>query len=166
MFHRSHHFDARSCAGSSQLAVVGAALALASGACGDAAGTPAAHRAPASRTGDERLATQRVLEFLSAFDRKDHARACATMTPELRRAITINLRTHSVAGTCRTRAADIYSAAKAPGNADATVTMVKVAGGHATATVTAKSTSDLVSGAVQSDVRLERRAGRWLVSDF
>lgn len=150
----------------SPLAIVAAVFAVAVGGCGDAAGTRIAHGQPSSPTPDEQLATQRVAEFLAAMEANDDAYACAMLTPKLRRAITINLRMDSLAGTCRTRAADIYSPAKAPGNANATVTKIKVLGTGATATVTAEPTSDLASGPIESEVRLTRHGGRWLIANF
>ena len=98
---------------------------------------------------------------------KQHARVCAMLTLKLRRAITTELRIESVPGTCRTRAADVYSPAKAPGNPDATVTQVKVARNEATATVSAPTPkNELATGPVESDVLLERRGNRWLIANF
>jgi hypothetical protein len=145
---------------------VAAVFAVAVGGCGDAAGTRVAHGKPSPPTPDEQLATQRVAEFVSAMEANADARACAMLTPKLRRAITINLRMDSLAGTCHTRAADVFSPAKAPGNANATVTKINVVGTGATATVTAEPTSDLASGPIESEVRLTRHGGRWLIANF
>jgi len=114
----------------------------------------------------ERLATDRVDEFLAAMDARDDARACAMMTSALQRGITANLRSDAEPGDCHSRAAHVISAAKAPGNPDAEVLDVRVAGARATATVRAKPTGDIVAGPVESDVLLERSGGRWLISDF
>ena len=150
----------------SRLAPVVATVAIALGGCGDDAGTQNADGRSARRTQDERLATQRVQEFLSAMEQRDDARACAMMTPELRRGITSNLRSDALPGNCRTRAAHVYSAAKAPGNPDATVMKITVVGSRATATVTAKAPSDVASGPIESDVWLEKRGSRWLIANF
>jgi hypothetical protein len=150
-----------------RLALAAIAGAIAMGACGEDTETPAAkgNRGPTSR--EERIATERVEQFLSAMEVKDDARSCRMMTPKLRRAITFALESRSLPGSCRTRAAHIYSSAKAPGNADATVKTVTVTGRRATATVTAKPTSDAAPpGRVESDVQLEKRDGRWLIADF
>jgi hypothetical protein len=146
---------------------VAAVGAIALGGCGDDAGGRRGDGTPAPASHDERLATQRVRQFLSAMQGKQHARVCAMMTPKLRRAISTELRIESAPGTCRTRAADVYSPAKAPGNPDATVTQVTVARNQATATVTAaKPKSDLATGPVESNVLLERRGKRWLIANF
>jgi hypothetical protein len=153
----------RSCNG---LAVAAAVSAMAVAGCGDDHENRAASaRAPATSP-DERLAIQRVDEFLSAMESKDDAHACALMTPKLRRAITTTLRTDSVGGSCRTRAADIYSPAKAPGNAGAKVTSIRLDGNTGIATVTATPSDDLATGPVESDVALQRRGGAWLVANF
>jgi hypothetical protein len=150
----------------SRLALVAAAGALTLGGCGDDADIRAASGAPEPASPEERSATVRVQEFLSAMEAKDDARACAMMTPKLRHAITTTLRIESVGGTCRTRAADIYSAAKAPGNADARVTSIALDGNTATAAVTAKLKSDPAAEPVESDVMLKRGAGGWLIANF
>jgi hypothetical protein len=124
-----------------------AAAAVALGGCG-AGG--------ASR--DERLAREHVERFLHAMEASDDARACATMTPRLRRAITTELRIESEPGTCSSRAADIYSPAKAPGHAGAAISRIEIAGDRATATVAA--------GDVDSAVMLRRRGDGWLIADF
>jgi hypothetical protein len=150
-----------------RVTLVAAAGAIALGGCGDDAGGRRGEARLTSASHDERLASKRVEEFLSAMQRKQHARVCAMMTPKLRRAITTELRIESVPGTCRTRAADIYSPAKAPGNPDATVTQIKVVGNDATATVAAaKPNNELATGPVESDVLLERRGNRWLIANF
>jgi len=84
----------------------------------------------------------------------------------LRQAITTTLRIRSVGGSCRTRAADIYSPAKAPGNAGAQVSSIEVDRKTATATVTATPPGDLATGPVESDVALQRQGSRWLVANF
>ena len=87
-------------------------------------------------------------------------------TPGLQEGITANLRSDADPGDCRTRAAHLLSAAKAPGNPGSEVMKLTVAGSRATATVRAKATGDVAAGPVESDVRLERRDGRWLIADF
>jgi hypothetical protein len=151
----------------SRVTVAAAVGAIALGGCGDDAERRPGEARPAPGNHDERLATQRVQEFLSAMQQKQHARVCAMMTPRLRRAITTELRIESEPGTCRARAADVYSPAKAPGNPGATVTRIKVVRNEATATVTApKPKHELATGPVESDVLLERRGNRWLIANF
>jgi hypothetical protein len=131
------------------LAVVLVAVGL--GACGD---DPKAG------------ATQQVRDFLEAMEARDDARACSMMTAGLQRGITDNLRSDADPGDCRTRAAHLISAAKAPGNPNAEVVEVRLNGERAVATVRARPTGDVVAGPVESEVRLERRDGRWLIADF
>jgi hypothetical protein len=149
----------------SRLVLVLATGAIAAGSCGGDAEIPGAGK-PVPSTHDERLATEQVAEFLSAMEASDDARACATMTPKLRHAITTELRIESEEGTCRTRAADVYSPAKAPGNPDTAITEIKVVGSRATAIVTANPNSDLATGPVESVVTLNRQGKRWLVANF
>jgi len=150
----------------SRLAVGAVTVAIAVGGCGHDPGAPDPAGGSVPRTQDERLATQRVQAFLSAMERRDDARACAMMTSGLRRGITENLRSDALPGNCRTRAAHVYSTAKAPGHADATLVRIRVVGNRATATVTAKPTSGVAGGPVESDVQLEKRGSRWLIADF
>jgi ketosteroid isomerase-like protein len=112
------------------------------------------------------LASQQVRDFLAAMQARDDALVCAMMTPTLQRGITDNLRSDADPGHCRTRAAHVISSAKAPGNPKAEVVEVQVNGERAVATVRARPTGDVVAGPVESDVRLERRDGRWLIADF
>jgi hypothetical protein len=107
---------------------------------------------------NERLAARQVERFLAAMEASDDARACATMSPALRRAITTELRIESEPGTCATRAADVYSPAKAPGHAGAAIMRIEIAGDRATATVAA--------GDVDSAVMLRRHGDGWLIADF
>jgi hypothetical protein len=111
-------------------------------------------------------AKQQVRDFLAAMEARDDARVCAMMTPRLQRGITDNLRSDADPGDCRTRAAHLLSAAKAPGNPKAEVVSVRVDGERAVATVRARPSGDVVAGPVESEVRLERRDGHWLVDDF
>ncbi len=97
---------------------------------------------------------------------KQHARVCAMMTPKLRRAITSELRIESLSGTCRTRAADIYSPAKAPGNPDATVTQINVVRDEATARSPPPSRG-ASSPLVRSRATCCSSGGnRWLIANF
>ena len=108
---------------------------------------------------DERLAAGQVERFLAAMDAGDDASACATMTRGWRRAITTELRIESEPGTCATRAADVYSPAKAPGNDGAAIARIDVAGDRATATVTA-------AGGIKSSIELSRDGAGWRIADF
>jgi hypothetical protein len=151
----------------SRVTLIAAAAAAALGGCGNAARPDAdAARTSAPQSRAQRQAAERVRAFLVVMRDKDHAGACAMMTRNLQRAITTELRLETQPGTCHTRAADIYSAAKAPGNADARVTRVRIAGDRATVTVTARSTDVLGTGQVESEVFLVRRADRWRVANF
>jgi hypothetical protein len=114
----------------------------------------------------ESSASDQVRDFLAAMEARDDARACSMITPRLQEGITANLRSDADPGDRRTRAAHLLSAAKAPGNRGAEVTKVTVDGARTTATVRAKPTGDVVAGPVESEVRLERRDGRWLIADF
>jgi len=147
-------------------AVVAATGAIALSSCGADREGPARDANPAPKTLDERLAGEQVATFLLAMEASDDARACATMTPELRRAITTELRIESEPGTCHTRAADVYSPAKAPGNPEATLKEISVAGNRATAIVTANPNHVLATGPVESVVVLKRLENRWLIANF
>jgi hypothetical protein len=141
--------------------------AIAMSGCGEETEAPTAHGTPRPMSREERSASQRLRQFLAAMEAKEDARACRMMTPDLRRAITSALENRALPGTCRTRAAHIFSPAKAPGNADATVKTLTVTGSRASATVAAKPTSAAASpGLVESDVQLEKRDGRWLIANF
>lgn len=148
------------------VAAVAATGAIALSSCGGDGEVAARDANPAAGTHDERLAGEQVATFLFAMEASDDARACATMTPALRKAITTELRIESEPGTCHTRAADVYSPAKAPGNAEATLKEIRVAGNRATAIVTANPTSELATGPVESVVVLRRRENRWLIANF
>jgi hypothetical protein len=87
----------------SRLAVGAVTVAIAVGGCGHDAGAPDPAGGSVPRTQDERLATQRVQAFLSAMERRDDARACATMTSGLRRGITENLRSDALPGNFQGR---------------------------------------------------------------
>lgn len=150
----------------SRLALAAVAGAIAVGGCGGDGEDRAVGATPEPTSPEERAATQRVQEFLAAMEAHDDARACAMMTPKLRHAITTTLRIESVGGSCRTRAADIYSPAKAPGNVDAKVTTIAIDRHTATATVSATPRDDRTAGPVESDVTLQRRGGNWLVANF
>ena len=140
--------------------------AIVLGSCGDDGKVPVRDAQPAPKTHDERLAGEQVATFLSAMEAGDDARACGTMTLKLRKAITTELRIESEHGTCRTRAADVYSPAKAPGNPDSALKGIRVAGDRATAIVTANPTSELATGPVESVVVLEQHENRWLIANF
>ena len=151
---------------SSRFAALAATAAIVLSSCGGDRKTSAGAAPRAPETHDERLASEQLATFLSAMDAGDDARACATMTPALRKAITTELRIESEPGTCRTRAADVYSPAKAPGNPDAALKHIRVAADTATATVTANATGPLATGPVESVVVLKRRQNRWLIANF
>lgn len=87
------------------------------------------------------------------------------MTCELQRAITTELRLEASPGICHTRAAHIYPAAKARGNANARVIKVRDAGVRATVTVTARSTSELGTGRWRACPSCGAQTG-WLVANL
>ena len=152
---------------SSRVSLPAAVGVFALGGCGDdAPPTGQVSRTPVGQSPAELQVAARVRAFLAAMDRSDDARACAMMTRKLQHDIDVELRVETQRGTCRTRAADIYSPAKAPGNENGRITNVRITGDRATVTVTARSTSELGTGRVESAVFLVRRPPRWLVADF
>ena len=143
----------------SLIAAATAAAALAAAGCGSTGADERAASATPAPTVDERHATERARWFLLAMESRQDERACSMMTRRLRHGITFFLERNDEPGSCRTRAAHIYSIAKAPGHAGARIETLAVDGGKATATVTAP-------GGIESDVELEKVAGRWLIADF
>jgi hypothetical protein len=81
------------------------------------------------------------------------------MTPKLQHGITFFLERNAEPGNCHTRAAHIYSSAKAPGHPGARITTVDLNGGTANATVTAP-------GGIESDIELQEVTGTWKIADF
>jgi hypothetical protein len=139
--------------------VMTTAAALATAGCSDDRRADRAERATPAPTADERHATERARGFLLAMEARQDARACKMMTRRLRHGITFSLERNHEPGNCHTRAAHIYSMAKAPGHPGARVKALALDDGTATATVTAP-------GGVESDVELSKVAGRWLIADF
>jgi hypothetical protein len=140
------------------IAAVVAAAALAAGCSEDRATEHTAGATPA-HTVDRERALQRVRWFLLAMEAREDTRACRMMTRRLRHGISFFLERNAEPGSCRTRAAHIYSIAKAPGHPGARITALVFHDDAATATVTAP-------GGVQSTVALRKVAGRWLIADF
>ena len=106
-------------------------------------------------------------DFLAAMEARDDRRACSLLTPRLGRALDDSFRTsprlerprrlaHS---TCENSAAHLISPAKAPGHRGALVRSLRISGDSGKATAVAP-------GGVESDIELERREGRWLISNF
>ena len=141
------------------IATVMAAAALATAGCSEDRRADRAARATPAPTADEQHATQRTHRFLLAMETRQDARACKMMTRRLRHGISFFLERNDEPGSCHTRAAHIYSMAKAPGHPGARIKTLTLNDGTATATVTAP-------GGVESDVELSKVAGRWLIADF
>jgi hypothetical protein len=141
------------------IAAVAAAATLAAAGCAEDRTTQPGARATPAHTADRERAAQRVRWFLLAMESRQDARACRMMTPRLRHGISFFLERNAEPGSCRTRAAHIYSIAKAPGHPGARVTALALHDDAATATVTAP-------GTVESAIELRKVAGRWLIADF
>jgi hypothetical protein len=97
--------------------------------------------------------------FLVAMQARQDARACRMMTPKLQRGITFFLERNAEPGNCQTRAAHIYSSAKAPGHPGARIETIDLDGASANATVTAP-------GGVESEIELRRVIGTWKIANF
>jgi hypothetical protein len=105
--------------------------------------------------------------FLAAMEARDDRRACALLSPRLNRALDDSFRTSPrlerprrlADSTCENSAAHLISPAKAPGHRGALIRRLQVSGDSATATAAAP-------GQVESEIELERRDGRWRVSNF
>ena len=131
---------------------IAAVAALALVGCAD---EPSAPRESA----DQRLVRLQAEQFLAVMEARQDAKACRMMTPTLQRGISFSLERRSLPGTCRTRAAHIYSPAKPPGHKGARVKAVRVTGPKASATVTAPGVAD-------TDVQLEKAGNGWKIANF
>jgi len=129
-----------------------AVTALALAGCGEEPGAP-------RETADQRLVRQQAERFLAVMEARQDARACRMMTRTLQNGISFSLERRALPGSCRTRAAHIYSPAKPPGHEGARVKAVAVDGNTARATVTAP-------GVVETDVQLERAGNGWKIANF
>ena len=131
---------------------IAAVAALALVGCAD---EPSAPRESA----DQRLVRLQAEQFLAVMEARQDAKACRMMTPTLQRGISFSLERRSLPGTCRTRAAHIYSPAKPPGHEGARVKAVRVTGPKARATVTPPGVAD-------TDVQFEKRGNGWKIANF
>ena len=131
---------------------IAAVAALALAGCAD---EPSAPRESA----DQRLVRLQAEQFLKVMEARQDAKACRMMTPTLQRGISFSLERRSLPGTCRTRAAHIYSPAKPPGHKGARVKAVRVTGPKAFATVTAPGVAD-------TNVQLEKAGNGWKIANF
>ena len=131
---------------------IAAVAALALMGCG---AEPSAPRESA----DERLVRLQTERFLKVMAARQDAKACRMMTGTLQRGINFSLERRALPGTCRTRAAHIYSPAKPPGHEGARVKAVRVTGPKALATVTAP-------GVVDTDVQFEKAGDGWKIANF
>jgi hypothetical protein len=122
------------------------------------AGCGAEPRAP-GETAQQRLVRQQAERFLAVMEAPQDARACQMMTRTLQNGISFSLERRSLPGSCRTRAAHIYSPAKPPGHKDARVKTVTVEGAKALATVAAP-------GVVDTNVQLEKAGNGWKIANF
>jgi len=138
-----------------------AAVALTGAGCGEEEATDRAARAKpaaAPETAEQRVVRQRTEAFLQAMSARADAEACRMMTRTLQTGITFSLERRALPGDCRTRAAHIYSTAKAPGNPGARVKTVRIDGTKASVTAAA--------GEVESEIKLQKVAGNWKIADF
>ena len=108
---------------------------------------------------DQRLVRLQAERFLMVMAARQDAKACRMMTGTLQRGISFSLERRSLPGTCRTRAAHIYSPAKPPGHEGARVKSVRVTGPKALATVTAPGVED-------TDVQFEKAGNGWKIANF
>jgi len=108
---------------------------------------------------DQRLVRLQAERFLAVMEAREDAKACGMMTRTLQRGISFSLERRSLPGSCRTRAAHIYSPAKPPGHEGARVKAVRVTGAKALATVTAPDVVD-------ADVQLEKAGHGWKIANF
>ena len=108
---------------------------------------------------DQRLVRLQAERFLAVMEAREDAKACRMMTRTLQRGISFSLERRSLPGSCRTRAAHIYSPAKPPGHEGARVKAVRVTGAKALATVTAPDVVD-------ADVQLEKAGHGWKIANF
>jgi hypothetical protein len=108
---------------------------------------------------DQRSARLQAERFLAVMEAREDAKACRMMTRTLQRGISFSLERRSLPGSCRTRAAHIYSPAKPPGHEGARVKAVRVTGAKALATVTAPDVVD-------ADVQLEKTGHGWKIANF
>jgi hypothetical protein len=131
---------------------IAAVAALALMGCAD---EPSAPRESA----DHRLVRLQAEQFLKVMEARQDAKACRMMTRTLQRGISFSLERRSLPGTCRTRAAHIYSPAKPPGHEGARVKAVRVTGPKALATVTAP-------GVVDTDVQFDKVGNGWKIANF
>jgi hypothetical protein len=129
-----------------------AVAALLPAGCGEERSAPRA-------TPDERLVRQQAERFLQVMEARQDAQACRMMTRTLQEGISFSLERRALPGSCRTRAAHIYSPAKPPGHRGARVKSVTVEGPRARATVTAP-------GVVETDVQLEKAGNGWKIANF
>lgn len=147
------------CMSTKRLIVTAIAAALAMAGCSEERSAERAAHATPAPTADEQRAAERTRWFLLAMETRQDARACRMMTRRLRHGISFFLERNDEPGSCHTRAAHIYSMAKAPGHPGARIKTLALEDGTATAIVTAP-------GGVESDVELRKVAGRWLIADF
>jgi hypothetical protein len=92
-------------------------------------------------------------------DKGDNARACAYLTPALRKSIDQQLRMRGEHGNCRTFAANWTGRSTPPGNRGAHVTDVVVSGKTASASLAAPPDRT-------SEVKLRRVGGHWLIENY
>lgn len=112
------------------------------------------------RSDEEQAVARAVTGWHDAVVKHDSPRACAYLTPKLRRAIDSQVRTHSEPGNCRTWAARwTFGPTRPVGKRDARIGHIRVSGDRATAKVQAAPYED-------SDVMLRRLGGRWLIDNY
>lgn len=130
--------------------------------CGQEQGADRTAQAKAQqppRTAEHQRVRNSAQSFLVAMQARQDARACRMMTPRLQHGITFFLERNAEAGNCQTRAAHIYSSAKAPGHPGTHITTIDLHGATANATVTAP-------GGIDSDIELRKVTGTWKIANF
>ena len=134
-----------------------AAVLLLTAGCG---ASPTRRPAESPEARAVRATVQRWLSSLTVGHKKgDNARACAYLTPALRKSIDVQLRTRGETATCRTFAANWTGGSTPPGRPGARITTVVVT--RATAQVGLAAPPDR-----ESEVRLRRVDGRWLIDNY
>jgi hypothetical protein len=100
-----------------------------------------------------------VDDWLNALSSGDSPRACASLTPNLRRSIDTQLRIRGEKATCRTFAAKWTGGSTPPGRRGAHVTAVSVTGARARASLAAPPDRE-------SEVQLRKLGGHWLIQNY
>jgi hypothetical protein len=107
-----------------------------------------------------RTTVQGWLDSLTVGSRHgDNVRACAYLTPGLRKSIDEQLRVRGERASCRTFAANWTGGSTPPGRPGAHITRVAVTDGSASVSLAAPPDRE-------SEVRLQHVRGRWLIDNY